>query len=258
MPVWAFCGVRPSDPNAYQQARSLAVDSGVDVTMGPCLNPNGNFSPTFPGGRYASAQVYMALVELNASVGMKTVVYDERVWNDVPSVRQEAMDSWAPLMQHIAAWDMGDEFAPGTGDWEIFSHRWNNVLTYVTPTTGVGPFTNNLGTVASFEAMVKLPGGNVHYSYDAYDKELSYGLAGLFAPLTNNLMCAVNALDAAFPFTAKSVKEDMIAHRAAGCDMILLFGGATVKDTPMFPNPSVVKDNGRPTLLANAVLQGAK
>jgi hypothetical protein len=84
------------------------------------------YSPAFTADRYVAPDVYMRLVQLNATVGMKTVVYDARLWADDFATRDSAIAYWKPVLANIAAWDMGDEFDPATPDWNILLHRWGH------------------------------------------------------------------------------------------------------------------------------------
>src|SRR5262245_23106730 len=151
--AWAWCGVHPDDPSAQAAANSMAVAAGIDATFGPCYPWFFGYSPQEPGVegqhtpyRYVSPQTYRRLLDINANAGMKTVVYDNRVWDDNPMVRQQAIDFWMPVKDHIAAWDLGDEFNPAAddGEWDILVERWNIVRQFVTPATGIQPYTNHL------------------------------------------------------------------------------------------------------------------
>ena len=61
--------------------------AGIDATFGPCNVPVPEYSVIDTKNRYVEPEVYMRLVELNASVGMKTLVFDKRLWSDDPKVR---------------------------------------------------------------------------------------------------------------------------------------------------------------------------
>ena len=71
----------------------MALAGGIDATFGPCDIPDPNFkppySPAFTADRYVAPDVYMRLVQLNATVGMKTVVYDARLWSDDFATRDQ-------------------------------------------------------------------------------------------------------------------------------------------------------------------------
>src|SRR6476620_9869372 len=116
----------------------------------------------------------MRLVQLNASVGMKTVAY------------------WRPVLGHIAAWDMGDEFDPAGKEWDILKSRWAIMRSVVEPATGVAPFTNSLPFVdAISRTLTDLPGSERLVSFAQYGGDLGVGLAKQFDPRAR-LMCAVN------------------------------------------------------------------
>lgn len=258
--VWAFCGVNPSDPLAQRKAYSLANDAGITATFGPCLRPPVDYTAANPGQRYASPEQYLALTIINAKAGMKTVVYDARIWSDDPSVRQVAIDFWLPHVAWVAAWDMGDEFDPSTPDWDTLVYRWNLVREKISPVTGVQPFTNHLGSSGVLSAALEdLPGSDRLLSYDAYPEvngrmEASLSLAAEFQGTTSNLMCAINALPhGSFKPTASGVRRHMKDHKEAGCDSFLIFGGEVPIDTPGFTKPSLINSKGNPTVLASAV-----
>ena len=99
--TWAWCGVHPDDPTAVAAARSMAVDSGIDVTFGPCNVPTPDYTPAFTANRYVSPELYRRLVDINAAAGMTTVVYDSRVWSADANERAAAIAFWAPVYQHI-------------------------------------------------------------------------------------------------------------------------------------------------------------
>src|SRR3954469_17771600 len=127
--AWAWCGVHPDDPSALQAVMSMAKVAHIDATFGPCYTVtstyNANYKVTDPGVegersqyRYVSPQTYMRLVVLNAQAGMQTVVYDNRVWSPTKADRDAAVAFWTPVLEHIAAWDLGDEFEPSRqSDW---------------------------------------------------------------------------------------------------------------------------------------------
>src|SRR3954451_25013053 len=120
---WAWCGVNPDDPVAADAVRAMALAGGIDATFGPCNVPDKSYTPADTANRYVAPDVYMRLVQLNATVGMKTVVYDKRLWADAAS-RDQAIEFWRPVLANIAAWDMGDEFDPATTDWQKLVDRW--------------------------------------------------------------------------------------------------------------------------------------
>ena len=78
--TWAWCGVDPGSPIAATAVRAMAQAAGIDATFGPCNIPDPAYTPIDPKNRYVPPDVYMRLVLLNATVGMKTVVYDQRFW----------------------------------------------------------------------------------------------------------------------------------------------------------------------------------
>lgn len=259
--TWAFCGVHPADARAQTKANTLARSAGIDATFGPCMPPDwSTYSPAHPGQRYIDPIGYLALTVINANAGMKTIVYDERIWSTDPAVRQAAIDFWSPHRAWIRAWDMGDEFDPASPDWALLVQRWNTVLTHVTSVTGVGPFTNHLGNAAIMnQALVDMPAQAAHLSYDLYDVPESLVLAREFDSKTSHLMCAINALDhGPYRTSAWGVESQMLDHREAGCDSFLIFGGELPINTPGFSTPSLLNPNGTPTVLADAVARGAR
>src|SRR4051794_29818769 len=157
---WAWCGVNPDDPVAADAVWAMAHAGGIDATFGPCNVPDKSYTPADTANRYVAPDVYMRLVQLNASVGMKTVVYDARLWSDTASVRNQAIAFWQPVLANIAAWDMGDEFpfCPNGKDlatnlsqpcdpvqlkqWPALVQRWSIMRSIVEPATGIQPFTN--------------------------------------------------------------------------------------------------------------------
>jgi len=258
--TWIFCGIHPNDKFAQTKANTMAKVAGIDVSMGPCMPPDSNYTTSNPGSRYVDPQTYLHATVINANAGIKTVVYDARIWNDDPAVRQQAIDFWMPHLAWIRAWDMGDEFDPGTNDWQILVHRWNIVLTHIVPVTNVGPFTNHLGSVSTIEqALIDLPNQGSHLSYDAYTEtngkmQASLDIARTFDSQVNHLMCAINALQHnSFRPTATKIKNHIKDHINAGCDSILIFGGDMPINTPGFSKPSLVNSKGKPTSLASAI-----
>lgn len=241
--VIAFCGVDPHDPYAVQKAKTLATKAGVDATMGPCLRPQiPGYTAAFPGQRYADRDTYAWLVDINASVGMKTYVYDPAVWTD-PA---EAMAFWGSRLPWIAGWDMGDEFQE---EWQILKDRWA-----IAATTGIQPFTNHLSWMAE-QGLTDFG----QTSFDSYDVAAAITLAEHLAPMTDRLTCAFNVVDHAdYHPTASSVTWTMKALVNAGCDRLLAFGGEMPINTDGFTVPSLVTWNGKATPLANAVLKGAQ
>jgi hypothetical protein len=262
--AWAFCGVHPDDPNA---AAAVAVLAGahVDATFGPCMPPDrATYTTAEPGARYVDPATYARLVDLNASVGMDTVVYDDRLWSENPGTRLTAYQFWMlnDRLDHVAAWDMGDEFDPKYGDWAILVGRWAIMVEKVEPVTTVGPFTNHLPDAAVIErALADL--GHDALSFDCYDVKQAIELTRTFAPLTDDLMVAVSALDygAGTP-SVESIVGMMTALRAEGADRFLIFGGSFPYLSDLTPDPtfggrSLVDNLGHATPLALAVLDGA-
>lgn len=256
--TWAFCGVHPDEPTALARAQTLRNVAGIDASFGPCLPPPANYTPSNPGSRYLDPAGYKRALLNNAAAGMKTIIYDARIWSTSAATRQAAINFWQPHLANIRAWDMGDEFDPASSDWNILVARWNRVLTYVTPATGVGPFTNHLPWALD-EALRDMPAQVNHLSYDMYNVEYSLAIARDFAPQTNHLMCAINALEhGPYVPTPLGIETAMLDHRDAGCDSFLIFGGDMPYATPGFGTPSLVNSNGTPTALADAVARGAR
>jgi hypothetical protein len=250
--TWAFCGVNPNDPTAPKQAAVLARTAGIDATFGPCLPPDwSTYTPATPGARYMTPADYLRLVEINAAAGMRTVVYDARIWSDDPTTRSEAIEFWRPHTTWLAAFDMGDEF--DTAEWPILTARWATVWNEARTELGIDPYTNNLPWM--LDQATLLEGDSV--SFDLYDVSESLALAEQHRDVS--LTCAVNALHHnTFAPTPGSVEWTMRAHRNAGCDRLLIFGGTTPENTPGFDSPSLVTRTGQPTALARAVARGAR
>jgi hypothetical protein len=266
METWAFCGVHPDAPSAARAVQSLAVDAGIDATFGPCMPPDWlTYTTAEPGCRYVDPDTYFRLTVLNAGVGMKTVVYDARLWSTDTAVRQEGIDFWAPHAAWIRAFDMGDEFDPAGADWPVLVARWRTMIEHVAPATGVGPFTNHLGfSEVLSQALIDMPEQVAHLSFDSYDEPTAVALAAEFAGQVNHLMCAVNALrHGPYSPTSTKIVRHMSNLRAAGAGSFLIFGGATPYNWDLTPdaafgNRSLFRTNGRATNWANAVLRGAQ
>lgn len=263
--TWAFCGVHPDDPIAQKKAITLSTKAGVDATFGPCMPPSVGYTAANPGSRYISPTDYLRLTVINANAGMKTVVYDARIWSDDPSIRNEAIAFWAPHTAWVAAFDMGDEYDPSTPDWAILKARWEIVRTHITPVLGVKPFTNHLGSEGILaQSLIDLPGSEELLSFDAYPEVggkmvYSLDLASKFNAKTKRLMCAINALPhGSFNPTTTSTTRHIKDHKAAGCDMILIFGGERPISTPGFERPSLITSSGSATSLASVFLNHAK
>ena len=260
--TWAFCGINPDDPNALKAAKNMARVAGIDATMGPCRPGGASYSAAFPGSRYVSPQDYLRVAWINAVAGMKTVVYDARMWSDDPNERKAGYDFWGSHLDWVRAWDMGDEFDPASPQWELLKHRWQIMLTSTLPATGIGPFTNHLGSAAVLErALADLPRAGTHLSFDLYDFPAASNLAAAFHGRVSHLMCAANALpyDAAHVPTSKRLTSEMKMLRFSGCGSILVFGGApVVGGSAEFGTSSLVDSKGNATSLAYAVRAGAK
>lgn len=259
VPTWAFCGVHPDDPYAAKKVLSLSQNSGFTATFGPCLRPDmTTYTTAEPGQRYGTPELYKRLVQLNASVGMKTVVYDARLWSLDPTLVDQAIADWTPYFGSIAAWDMGDEFDPTYPEqWNELVFRWGRMQS-VMDRSGVAPFTNHLGWEWVLDkALTDLPGQIL--SFDIYDIPTSLATARKYDSLTPTLMCSINALKhGSYSPTQSSVKKAMRDHRAAGCDMLLVFGGEMPIDTDGFVTPSAVTWNGKPTKLASGIYWGSR
>ncbi len=255
--TWAWCGVHPDDPAAAGAARSMAVTSGIDVTFGPCNVPTPDYTPAFTANRYVSPDQYRRLVDINAVAGMKTVVYDARLWSANQSVRIDAAQFWAPVYEHIAAWDMGDEFDPAGSEWPLLIERWNRVLADVTTVSGIRPFSNHL-FFATDEALDDLPGTQSLLSFTMYAGDLGASVARAHDAEVATLMCGVNAFDH-FGLTPSpdNIRADMAALRTAGCDQFLVFGGQRVYGSNAFGVSSLVDGAGAPTTWAPAVQEGS-
>jgi hypothetical protein len=261
--VWAFCGVHPDAPNAWLSQHNIAA-GGVTATFGPCLPPDWTtYTTAEPGVRYATPLVYSRLIEGNASVGMDTIVYDARLWNTDPATRQQALDFWTPQMNHIAAWDMGDEFDPRYADWPVLVERWATMVAVIQPATGVAPFTNHLPDETVLDlALVAF--GVESLSFDSYDYDQSISLARHYSPQTERLMVAINALDhfGGTP-TAEGITVSMQHLAAAGADDFLIFGGGFPYNADLTPDvafngSSMVDSDGHDTPWAAAVLAGSR
>jgi hypothetical protein len=257
--VWAWCGVNPDVPEAAAAVRAMAQVGGIDATFGPCNIPKEPYSPANTSNRYVAPDVYMRLVKLNASVGMKTVVYDQRLWD--PQGRAGALVFWQPVLANIAAWDMGDEFDPTNSlEWNTLKARWAAMRSFVEPVTGIPPFTNTLpSTMALNQTLTDLPGSERLLSFAKYDGDKGVSLAHAFDALATKLMCGVNELEFNFVPTPASIRADMDALKAAGCDQILDFGGFPVYDDPMhtFGTVSTVDTTGSPTNRAPPTQEGS-
>ena len=264
--TWAFCGVHPDAPDAERAVVTLATTAGIDATFGPCMPPDwSTYSPAEPGARYVDPDTYARVTELNASVGMKTVVYDARLWSADDTVRQAAIDFWMPSIAWIRAFDLGDEYDPGGPEWAVLISRWRTMIDIVLLATGVGPFTNHFGFAEVLsKVLVDMPEHRAHLSFDQYDEPTALALTAEFDPQVNHLMVAVNALThGPFAPTSTGIVQHMGNLRSAGADSFLIFGGATPYNWDLTPDPgfgttSLFNSTGRPTNWANAVLRGAQ
>lgn len=255
--AWAWCGVHPDDPAAIRSARAMADVAGIDATFGPCNVPTPDYTPAFTANRYVAPEVYRRLVDVNAAAGMQTVVYDARVWSDDPAVRDAAVAFWAPVREHIAAWDLGDEFDPDGPEWEILVHRWGVVRGDVAARTGIAPFTNHLWW-ATDEALADLPGSDQLLSFTLYGSDLGASVAAAHDAGVAELMCGVNAFDHfGYTPTDSSIRAAMAALGDAGCDRFLVFGGHPVYDSASFGEMSLVDRDGVAGTWAAAVQEGA-
>lgn len=256
--AWAFCGVRPSDPNAAKIVASIKA-AGVTATFGPCNDPApGTYTPVDPGDRYVAPETYMQLVLLNATVGLKTLVYDPRIYSPVGATRDAAIAYWTPVLRHIQAWDVGDEYQPPPStDWPPLVQRWNTVRTFVTPTTGVPPYTNHV-VEALDRALLDLPGSDQLLSFTRYTGDLGASVARQYDAKTRVLMCGINVYDhfGLVP-TPTKIREGMYDLAEAGCDRFLVFGGARVYDSVRFGDRSLAERTGEPTDWNTAVLEGS-
>lgn len=266
--VIAFCGVEPSDPKGPAKLLTIA-STGVDATMGPCRKPGADYSPSEPGQRYASPDEYLSITVMNANAGMKTVVYDARIWSDDADARQAATDFWSGHAAWVLAFDMGDEFNPFAGDggpygrigspgeWETLRSRWEVVQNGISAATGIPPFTNHLPWAVG-AALTDLPSAS-WVSFDSYGNfDGSVGGVNTAASIADategRLMCAVNALKHLdYNPTRRSIRTVGENLNAVGCDHILVFGGERPIDTPGFPSPSMVDSRGRITAIGLGV-----
>jgi hypothetical protein len=257
--AWAFCGVRPSDPTAQTAANAMADHAGITATFGPCNVPDTAYTPVDPVDRYVSPATYMQLVLINAEAGMKTLVYDARIYSTNALQRDAAIAFWSPVKQHIAAWDLGDEYQPTiANDWNELKLRWNRVRTFVTPVTGIKPYTNHL-IAAVDKALIEIPDADELLSFTQYTDDLGASVARTLDARVDTLMCGINAYEhLIFEPTPTSIREGMYDLIEAGCDRFLVFGGQRVYDTTDFGEESLVdRDTGAPTSWATAVLEGS-
>ena len=261
---WAWCGVHPDDPIAVVTATAMAEAGGIDATFGPCYDGPIGYSAAEPGTRYDLPAVYRRLVDINAAAGMKTIVYDKDLWSTNLATRTAAIDYWMPVISHIAAWDMGDEFNPNSGaqdtppfQWNILRARWAIMNNDVLVRTGVRPFTNHF-YFATDKALADLPGTDQLLSFTKYDGDLGASIARRHDAAVKKLMCGVNAYDhGSFRPTAKKIRDDMAALVLAGCDQFLVFGGQMVYKSTSFGDFSLVDKFGVATDRAAAAKEGS-
>ena len=266
METWAFCGVHPDAPHAERSVETLSVKAGIDATFGPCMPPDwSTYTPAEPGPRYVDPDTYFRLTVLNAGVGMKTVVYDARLWSTDATVRDSAIAFWLPHVDWIRAFDMGDEFDPGGSDWPVLVSRWRTMIDVVLPATGVGPFTNHLPYAeVLYLALIDMPEQRAHLSFDSYDEPNALALTAEFDDQVNHLMVAVNALrHGIYRPTSARIISHMHNLRAAGADSFLIFVGATPYSVDLTPDPtfgrtSLFNLRGTATAWAAAVRRGAQ
>jgi len=258
----AFCGVHPDSPSAAAAVASLANVAGMDATFGPCMAPGPAYSPSNNDGRYVDPDMYMKLVNLNASVGMKTYVYDARMWSEDPAIRTSAVEFWTPVFGYISGWDMGDEFAPGY-EMDILVARWKIVESLG---TGILPFTNHLPNRPEYGSAIdrwisQMPdAARQRISFDSYILEDAKTHAIWYRDHTNNLTCAINALKhAGYVITEASIEGDMAELRKVGCRSFLIFGGdVPIGTNGYFGTQSLVDANGAATSWALSVEKGAR
>jgi hypothetical protein len=260
--TWAWCGVHPDDPTAIAAATSMAVYSGIDATFGPCKEPDPGYTPAEPLDRYVSPELYRRLILINREVGMQTVVYDKRIWSPDPTVRNEAKVFWRPYYDDIAAWDMGDEFDPSKPEWKTLIQRTNVVLGDVALDSNVQPYTNHVGSAVE-QAIAQVPGSTRMLSFDFYFNDGGESIARSIDARVQTLMCAVNTYDVdQFEGTPETIRDTTNRLLAAGCDMILTFGGTQVygatflgPKSPHFGPHSIVDGAGEPTERATASIE---
>ena len=257
--TWAWCGVHPDDLAARSSAASMATAAGIDVTFGPCNVPTPDYTPANTRNRYVSPALYMRLVEINAAVGIKTAVYDARLWSPNAQVRDTAIAFWTPVLRHVAVWDMGDEFDPTAPlEWNALIDRWNIVLADVTPRTGIRPFTNHLPTAIG-DALDDIPEADKLMSFAVYGGDLGTSIARSNDAAIDTLMCGVNAFDHfGFVPTPARIRTGFSSLVAAGCDQILVFGGARVYGSEnVFGDSSIVNRDGTAAPWAAGVREGS-
>ena len=254
--TWAWCGVHPDDPAAAKGARSMAEFSGIDATFGPCKDAAPGYSAAFPGDRYVAPAQYMRLVMINASVGMQTVVYDARIWDPSPTVRQAAKDFWRPVYEHIAAWDMGDEFDPDGPQWQLLVSRTAQVIADVSADSSILPISNHLPWAVE-DALDEIPANDRLLSFDQYGGDQGVAIAKSLDARVERLMCAVNTYTHfSYNPSPGTIRDDTDRLVRAGCDMILVFGGAQVYGSAVFPRvPSIIDFAGEPTDRGTATLE---
>ena len=232
--LWAFCGIEPGDP--YVVAKTSAMQaSGITATFGPCRPAPAGYSPAYPGTRYADPATYYQLTNVNALFGLKTVVYDSRLWSANSSTRAIAKNYWQPQLNlgRVAAFDLGDEYDPLGPQWSILVSRWNTVRALgLKPYTNVAAAPQSAGATnltAPYVAASTLAGiGSTagDLSFDNYDYTQEAAVASAFNGAGRE-MCAVAAIN--FPggpaVSPSYIAAAFSALLANGCDDWLIFTG---------------------------------
>ena len=128
--AWAWCGVNPDDPGRQRPCVRWRKPVGSTRRSGRATSPR---SPTRRQTRTigTSPDIYMRLVQLNATVGMKTIVYDERLWYPQMQCRgNRILDTRA--VQHRRDWATNNPDGP---EWTVLK---NSVGVTVRRRTGDG------------------------------------------------------------------------------------------------------------------------
>ena len=247
----------------------MALAGGIDATFGPCDIPDPNFkppySPAFTADRYVAPDVYMRLVQLNATVGMKTVVYDARLWADDFATRDSAIAYWKPVLANIAAWDMGDEFDPRPTPSRLGRPRAPLGHHAVDRRAGHGrPAVHQLPAISRRDPAGPQPtcrASNVCCPSIAI-RVTSAPASSLSSARQAKMMCAVNAFSGgpAGVATPTSMRHVMDVLIQAGCKQFLVFGGFHVYETrtPIQFNPDTITEpTGAATELAPVAQEGS-
>jgi hypothetical protein len=176
---WAFCGPQWGsagsyspltsfdDPAAWTKAQAMR-ESGMDATHGPCLPVPAGYKAAFPGSRYGTPAQQFGTLWVNAHYGMKTIIYDARLWSSNAATRQAAIDFWSPHRAWIEAIDLGDEYPcwetnimydPNTNftgtQWQHLGNRYATLWYYVT---------NNSSSPGYPIGLQGIPGYTTHFS----------------------------------------------------------------------------------------------